>query len=475
MMAKGKEMFFVSRAIRFVESQYVLILLFCICFLVSTPMNLMSPAMSIIATDLGFEEEDRDVYIGSYFNICYSVISLPPAMVVGVLSDHHNRVSILTLLTVTGGCSMIGFGIFSNYPLLLCLRVLQGTAYGAAIPVSYSLMGDLYTPSERAQISALLTASLGGGTLVAQLFAGYFNPLIGWRLPFVIFGSLCLVSGGVFWRVVVEPKRGALDIIASPSADQEEAISLLQVKKRQNSGAVVDIKPNAAKVSMLASFVSMTKIPTISLFLFQSLPNNVIWGVVSVHMHDFLITEGSMDVGVATSLIGMFGFGAAVGGLSSGILGGYFYKIKKAYLPLFMGFTCIAAGLVMQYAFEICIQSAHIQYFSSFIIAVSGSLAAINGSLSRAVFLNVTSPYIRGSAISILNLMNTLGRGIGPACLTSWMAYRGIERQLAMENLLNLWVFCGLVICMMAYTIEKDEDTMKDDLNDIPSEVGRKV
>jgi MFS family permease len=435
-------------------------------------MNLMSPAMSIIATDLGFEEEDRDVYIGSYFNICYSVISLPPAMVVGVLSDHHNRVFILTLLAVTGGFSMIGFGVFSSYPLLLFLRILQGTAYGAAIPVSYSLMGDLYTPSERAQISALLTASLGGGTLIAQLFAGYFNPYIGWRMPFVIFGTLCLMAGGVFWTSVHEPQRGGLDIVVVPD---EEATGLLIDAKARPVAVAVDVKPTAANVSMLASFVSMTKIPTISLFLFQSLPNNVIWGVVSVHMHDFLITEGSMDVGVATSLIGMFGFGAAVGGLSSGVLGGYFYNLKKSYLPLFMGFTCIAAGLVMQYAFKICIRSAHIQYYSSFIIAVSGSLAAINGSLSRAVFLNVTSPYIRGSAISILNLMNTLGRGIGPACLTTWMAYRGIERQLAMENLLNLWVFCGLVICMMAYTIEKDEDKMKEELNEIPSEVGRKV
>jgi MFS family permease len=470
MMAKGKDLFFASRIYRFIESQYVLILLFVICFLVSTPMNLMSPAMSIIATDLGFEEEDRDVYIGSYFNICYSVISLPPAMVVGVLSDHHNRVFILMALAVTGGCSMIGFGIFSNYPLLLCLRVLQGTAYGAAIPVSYSLMGDLYTPSERAQISALLTASLGGGTLLAQLFAGYFNPYIGWRMPFVIFGVCTLLAGGIFWRSVHEPQRGVLDIAASPC--DEEASNLLEIKRRP---VATDVKPTAAKISMLASFVSMTKIPTISLFLLQSLPNNVIWGVVSVHMHDFLITEGSMDVGVATSLIGMFGFGAAIGGLSSGVMGSYLYNIKKAYLPLFMGVTCIAAGLVMQYAFEICIQSAHIQYFSSFIIAVSGSLAAINGSLSRAVFLNVTSPYIRGSAISILNLMNTLGRGIGPACLTTWMAYRGIERQLAMENLLYLWVFCGLVMCMMAHTIEKDEEKMKDELSVIPSEVGRKV
>ena len=469
MAARVKNYLLGTRLYRLVESQYILILLFMICFLVSTPMNLMSPAMSVIATDLGFEEEDRDVYVGSYFNICYSVISLPPAMVVGVLSDYYHRVFILTLLTFAGGFSMIGFGMFSNYPLLLFLRIMQGTAYGAAIPVSYSLMGDLYTPSERAQISALLTASLGGGTLMAQLFAGYFNPYIGWRMPFIIFGICGILAGGILWSTVTEPRRGALDVVIVPS--DEESTGLLAVKQ----SPAKDIKPSAAKVSMLASFVSMTKIPTISLFLFQSIPNNIIWGVVSVHMHDFLITEGRMDVGVATSLIGMFGFGAAVGGLSSGVMGSALYNVNKAYLPLFMGLTCIAAGLVMQYSFTICIRTAHIQYDSSLIIALSGSLAAINGSLSRAVFLNVTSPFIRGSAISILNLMNTLGRGIGPACLTSWMAYRGIERQLAMENLLNLWVLCGIVICMMGYTIEKDEEKMKEELNDIPSELGRKV
>lgn len=469
-LAGGKELFLTSRLARFLQSQHVLLFLFSICFLVSAPMNLMSPAMSAIAIDLGFEEEDRDVYIGSYFNICYSVISLPPAMVIGILSDYYNRVNILTALTITGAASMIGFGLFSNYALLLCFRVLQGTAYGAAIPVSYSLMGDVYLPSERAQISALLTASLGGGTLMAQLFAGYFNPYLGWRMPFIIFGTICLLVGVMFWKVVLEPTRGGLDIATVSGAHEEEHLNLITEKVPK----LKRVKSQGSN-SMLSSFVTMTKIPSISLFLFQSLPNNVIWGVVSVHMHDFLITEGRMDVGVATSLIGMFGFGAAVGGLGSGVVGSYFYGIRKAYLPLFMGTTCIAAGLIMQYAFTICIRSAHLQYYSSFIIAVSGSLASINGSLSRAVFLNVTNPYIRGSAISILNLMNTLGRGIGPACLTVLMAYRKIDRQLAMENLLYLWVFCGLVMCMMAYTIERDEENMKKELNSLPGEVGRKV
>lgn len=197
----------------------------------------------------------------------------------------------------------------------------------------------------------------------------------------------------------------------------------------------------------------------LSLIYFCSIP----WGLLSVHMHDFLVNEGQLDIATATSLIALFGAGAAIGGIGGGILGTYLYSISKWYLPFFMGTTLVIAAIVMQFALVLCIHPTKAVILTSIIIGLAGGLASVNGSLSRAVLLNVSTPFTRGLSVSCLTILNSLGRGIGPSIMTFLMKWQDLNRKLAMEYLLYLWIISGLLLNAIGLFIHRDEDIMRNE------------
>lgn len=273
-----------SSSLSFSSSQpYPFYFILCsLAFLLSTPQNMMSPSLTEIANDLGFNERSRDLYIGSYMQLSYSVVSLPFSLIAGILTDHIHRIWLLAIIVIFGGLSMVGFGLFKTYEMLLFLRTIQGVAFGALIPVIYSLMSDLFYPCKRARMSAYMTVYLGAGTLFGQLFAGYMEPLVGWHFPFTFFGSITLLEGLFLLQLLKEPIRGAMDNEPNDNNilhDEEEhedpaASSLLN---HSSSRTILEQSPHSTppifSKATLHSTIQMFMIPSISLMFIQAIPN----------------------------------------------------------------------------------------------------------------------------------------------------------------------------------------------------------
>lgn len=240
---------------------------------------MMSPSLTDIANDLGFTERSRDLYIGSYMQLSYAVVSLPFSLVGGILTDHMNRIFLLAIVVIFGGLSMIGFGLFQSYEILLFLRMIQGVAFGAIVPILYSLMSDLFYPCKRARMSAYLTVYLGGGTLFGQLFAGYMAPLVGWHFPFIFFGSMTLFEGFLIMQFLKEPIRGGMDQDPSdPETHQDEsedpaASSLLPSSSNSTNEIAPHSTPPLFSRTTLHSTLHMFMIPSVFLMFIQAIPN----------------------------------------------------------------------------------------------------------------------------------------------------------------------------------------------------------
>jgi MFS family permease len=245
---------------------------------------MMSPSLTEIANDLGFTERSRDLYIGSYMQLCYAVVSLPFSLIGGILTDHVNRIILLAVVVVFGGLSMIGFGLFQSYEILLFLRLVQGIAFGAVVPIIYSLMSDLFHPYQRARMSAYMTVYLGAGTLFGQLFAGYMAPLVGWHFPFIFFGSITLLEGVLILQILKEPTRGGMDRDPNDADDQEQGLhddpaasSLLPSSHGSSSDptsstAATGAPPLFSKATLHSS-LQMFLIPSVFLMFVQTIPN----------------------------------------------------------------------------------------------------------------------------------------------------------------------------------------------------------
>lgn len=409
------------------------------CFL-STPLNGLSPSLTLVARDLGFTEKERDIYLGGYVGIATMTGQMLGSCFSGALADKYSRSWLLIGALLLDAASTFTFSLpFISFNIMLLLRVFVGGCQGAAVPVIFSLIGDFYGVENRATVSAIVSSFLGGGMMLGQLFVGYCLPYYGWRKPFVALAAASLGAAAFLYKFLADPLKGGNEVALEEMLNR--GISL----------------PAMSMATLVRSLLT----PTSLLLLMQTIPNTVPWGVLSTHLHDLLATDAHLSIPEATSLIAIFGAGAAIGGIFGGIMGAKLYAINRTYLPLFMGFTLASSAVMMKSLLSLDLSQAAALETAFPLLILSGSFAAVNGANIRVVFINLTSPESRGAAIALLNFVNCMGRGCGPTVVEAWMEAQQLGRREAMSSMLNLWLVAGALLCVASTTIVHDEERLK--------------
>ena len=409
----------------------------------------MSPNLTSMAEEFDFDKEERDHLLGAELPLAYSVFSIPGAMTLGLLADCGSRQQLFVSVVLLGAFATLCTAYVESYSPLFWLRVVSGTATNAVIPIAFSFLGDLYSPDNRSMPSTLVTAAMGVGILIGQVLAGVMGPRMGWRAPFVII-SLPGLAAGVFTSLYVsEPMRG----------QSEDAVAeMLRGGGGWEGGRV------ARKLDW-GAFVDMLHIRTNIILILQAFPGTIPWGVLFAYLNDFLSQEKGLPVEQATLLVSLFGVGSAVGGIGGGLVGQYTYKRNKRLLPVVMALSTILGVLPML----VLINSSYASTFYIFLVIIpctflAGILANINGTNVRPLLLNVNLPETRGSAVSVANLVANLGKGLGPSFANAWMERLGGSRQGAFNVILSLWVLCGGLVFLLAFTLVGDELNVQEEM-----------
>lgn len=158
-----------------------------------------------IADEFGFNDDERDVKLGGMIALGFFFVGAPISYIIGWMADSINRIPLFAATVFTGefGCMMVYF--VQNYQQLYACRVLTGISIGGAIPIIFSVLGDLYPANQRSIVSAVITTGSGIGMGIGQVIAGLLND---WRLPFLI-----VSVPGILCSFVVlffnDPPRGA--------------------------------------------------------------------------------------------------------------------------------------------------------------------------------------------------------------------------------------------------------------------------
>lgn len=106
----------------------------------------------------------------------------------------------------------------SNFRHLLFWRAAEGLGETFYYPASMSLLSDYHGRDTRSRAMGLHQTSVYVGTIGGGFFAGLIGQYYGWRLSFVVFGGLGILLGLVLRRYLVEPVRGAADVIEATGA-----------------------------------------------------------------------------------------------------------------------------------------------------------------------------------------------------------------------------------------------------------------
>jgi MFS family permease len=116
--------------------------------------------------------------------------------------------SIICVATVTA----------TNFRHLFFWRAAEGLGETFYYPASMSLISDYHGRETRSRAMGLHQTSVYVGTIGGGFFAGLIGQYYGWRLSFVVFGGLGILLGFVLRHFLVEPARGAADVIEATGA-----------------------------------------------------------------------------------------------------------------------------------------------------------------------------------------------------------------------------------------------------------------
>ena len=157
--------------------------------------------------------------LGSAFAWVYGLAAPVAGMVVdrvrrktAILAGLHAW-SLICLMTV----------LARDFRALFFFRAAEGLGETFYFPASMSLLGDYHGRDTRSRAMGLHQTSVYVGTIGGGFFAGLIGQYYGWRLSFVVFGTLGIALGLVLQRLLVEPRRGATELPAGGALAGEVA------------------------------------------------------------------------------------------------------------------------------------------------------------------------------------------------------------------------------------------------------------
>jgi len=125
----------------------------------------------------------------------YLLTSTASVPIWGRLSDLYGRRRMYLLGVAVFLVGSVMAGAATSMFTLIAARAIQGLGAGAIIPMSMTIVGELYTLAERARTQALFSGVWGVASIAGPLVGGYITDALSWRWVFYLnvpFGFCCM-------------------------------------------------------------------------------------------------------------------------------------------------------------------------------------------------------------------------------------------------------------------------------------------
>ncbi|HUS13750.1 MAG TPA: MDR family MFS transporter [Chloroflexia bacterium] len=180
----------------------------------------------------------------------------------GKLSDLYGRKPVLLIGIAIFLIGSVLCGVAGSMEQLIAFRALQGLGAGSVVPVTLTLIGDLFDLDERARLQGLFSAVWGVSSVLGPLAGGFIVQVWSWPWIFLINLPVGLVAMAVLGIYLREPDRASrtrprLDIAGALTLMGGVTAGLLALSLASNgdpAGVVPAYGLLAACVVLLAAF-----------------------------------------------------------------------------------------------------------------------------------------------------------------------------------------------------------------------------
>src|SRR5579884_3387769 len=159
---------------------------FAATFLVSLDSAVMATAMPTVVTQLGG--------LASYAWVfsAYLLASTVTVPVYGKLADLFGRKHVFLAATLLFLLGSMLCGLSQDMTQLIIFRVIQGIGAGGIMPLTQTILGDVYNLAERARIAGFFSAIWGISALLGPTIGGLLTEHVTWRAVFYVNAPVCV-------------------------------------------------------------------------------------------------------------------------------------------------------------------------------------------------------------------------------------------------------------------------------------------
>jgi EmrB/QacA subfamily drug resistance transporter len=170
------------------ERRLVTVALFVATFLVALDSSVVSTAMPTVIGQIG------GIRLYAWVFSAYLLTSTVTVPIYGKLADLFGRKPVFLFATVTFLIGSILCGQSQTMEQLIAFRLLQGLGAGGVLPITQTILGDVFPLEQRARITGLFSTIWGVAGLLGPGIGGFLTEQVSWRLVFYVNLPLCVLS-----------------------------------------------------------------------------------------------------------------------------------------------------------------------------------------------------------------------------------------------------------------------------------------
>jgi len=354
-------------------------------FTAAVEITIVATAMPTIVADL----HGADLY--SWVFSAYLLTQAVTIPIYGRLADLHGRKRVFVAGSALFLIGSLLCGFANGMTLLIVFRAVQGVGAGAVQPIAYTIVGDIYTPVERARIQGMLSGVFGVAAIVGPSLGAFLVEAGNWRTVFWVnlpVSAAAIAMVIAFLRESRTPRRHQIDYRGTVLLAVAISAIVFAADRGRYVGwgyAAIAVAVGVAALAVLLRHERRIAEPILPLDLWRQ---RIIM-VASLGGFALGATIMSITAFLPSFIQGAMGRSAAEAGTAIGIM------------TVVWTFGSVSAGRLMV-------------YFTYRTIACTGAVAIVAGALVLASLDPLSS------VVHVVLGASVLGAGLG-FCNTTWV------------------------------------------------------
>ncbi|MBM7644115.1 EmrB/QacA subfamily drug resistance transporter [Scopulibacillus daqui] len=181
-------------------------------FLTAIEGTVVSTAMPKIVSDL------QGIQLMNWVFSIYLLVSAVTTPIFGKLTDLFGRKAIFNIGVILFLIGSTLCGLSQSMGQLIFFRAIQGIGAGAIMPVSTTIIGDIYPPKKRASMLGLISMMWGIAGVAGPLVGGFFVDQVSWHWIFFInipFGLITMLMISLGLKETMEKEKKSIDYLGA--------------------------------------------------------------------------------------------------------------------------------------------------------------------------------------------------------------------------------------------------------------------